>query len=124
MRIHLKNYIHRDLHSGNIFLYSHNLSFIGDLGLCQKVVDKKDNPGKIYGVIPYMAPEVLSRKPYTKESDIYSFGMILWEFTTGKKPFHDRSHKHNVIVGVLGQKPYNGVAVCSYLFYAIFLVFG
>src|SRR5207244_3187817 len=85
--IHEKDYIHHDLHSGNIFSYSISNSNIGDLGLCQQVIDKKDNQNKIFGVIPYLAPEVLSKKPYTKESDIYSFGMIMWEHTTGKKPF-------------------------------------
>src|SRR5207247_7057057 len=76
-KIHEKNYIHHDLHSGNIFSYDTITNVIGDLGLCQQAVDKKDNPNKIYGVIPYMAPEVLSKKLYTKESDIYSFGMII-----------------------------------------------
>src|SRR5207247_2073276 len=101
------NYIHHDLHSGNILSHSIRRSQIGDLGLCQQqVVDKKDNPNKIFGVIPYLAPEVLSSKPYTKESDIYSFGMIMWEFTTGKKPFHDRSHDHCLILNILeGKRP-------------------
>ena len=94
------------MHSGNILSFDICGSRIGDLGLCQQVVDKKDNPNKIYGVIPYLAPEVLSRKPYTKESDIYSFGMIMWEFTTGKKPFHDRSHNHFLITDILkGERP-------------------
>src|SRR5947209_1857627 len=105
-RIHEKNYIHHDLHSGNIFSYDICECEIEDLGLCQQVVDKKDNPNKIYGVIPYLAPEVLSKKPYTKESDIYSFGMIMWEFTTGKKPFHDRPHNHCLILDILrGERP-------------------
>src|SRR6184192_2969383 len=106
MTIHEKNYIHHDLHSGNIFSYNFKGSVIGDLGLCQQVVDKKDNPNKIYGVIPYMAPEVLTKKPYTKESDIYSFGMIMWEFTTGKKPFYDRPHDEYLMLDILkGERP-------------------
>ena len=105
--IHEKNYIHHDLHSNNIFSYSHYRSVIGDLGLCQQVVDKKDNPNKIFGVIPYLAPEVLSKKPYTKKSEIYSFGMIMWEFTTGKKPFHDRPHNHVLILDILRGKRLN-----------------
>ena len=105
MMIHGKNYIHHDLHSGNIFSYV-NWSEIGDLGLCQQVVDKKDNPDKIFGVIPYLAPEVLSKKPYTKGLDIYSFGMIMCEFTTGRKPFHDRPHNHCLITDILkGERP-------------------
>ena len=68
--------------------------------MCQPL-NEKDNPNKIFGVIPYLAPEVLSKKPYTKESDIYSFGMIMWEHTTGKKPFHDRPHDKYLISDIL-----------------------
>src|SRR6266511_2533926 len=94
MEIHRHNYIHHDLHSGNIFSYDIDDNIIGDLGLSQQAINKKDNPNKIYGVVPYLAPEVLLKKPYTKESDIYSFGMIMWEHTTGKKTFYNRSHNH------------------------------
>src|SRR3954469_16235721 len=102
MGIHEKNYIHRDLHSGNI-LSHYRSSQIGDLGLCQQLKEK-DDTNEIFGVIPYLAPEVLSGKPYTKESDIYSFGMIMWEHTTGKKPFYDRSHNHHFNPGHTGRK--------------------
>ena len=92
------------MHSGNILSYDIWNSCIGDLGLCRQVVE--DNKNKIYGVIPYLAPEVLSKKPYTKESDIYSFGMIMWEYTSGKKPFHDRPHNHHLISDILkGERP-------------------
>ena len=100
--IHKKNYIHHDLHSGNIFSYSINNSSIGDLGLCQQL----DDTNEIFGVIPYLAPEVLSGKPYTEKSDIYSLGMIMWEYTTGKKPFYNRSHNHCLILDILeGKRP-------------------
>src|SRR5438094_9320544 len=106
MEIHEKNYIHHDLHSGNIFSYYAWTSLIGNLGICQQVLDRKDNQNKIFGAIPYLAPEVLSKKPYTKESDIYNFGMIMWEHTTGKKPFHDRPHNHILILDILkGERP-------------------
>ncbi|GBC10022.1 hypothetical protein RclHR1_09290005 [Rhizophagus clarus] len=39
-----------------------------------------------------MAPEVLRGKQYTQASDIYSFSMIMWEFTSGISPFNDRAH--------------------------------
>src|SRR6185295_9170099 len=106
MPIHEKKYVHHDLHSGNIFSDDIDDSEIGDLGLCQQLVDKKDDPHKIFGVVPYLAPEVLSKKPYTEKSDIYSFGMIMWEHTTGKKPFHDRAHNHLLISDILnGERP-------------------
>jgi serine/threonine protein kinase len=36
----------------------------------------EEDSGKIYGQMPYVAPEVLNNQPYTKASDIYSFGII------------------------------------------------
>ena len=47
---------------------------------------------KIYGVLPYIAPEILRGNSPTKPSDIYSFGIIMWMLITGIHPFYDRSH--------------------------------
>ncbi|POG73366.1 kinase-like domain-containing protein, partial [Rhizophagus irregularis DAOM 181602=DAOM 197198] len=55
-------------------------------------VNKTANTNEIYGVIPYMAPEVLRGKPYTKAADIYSFGIIMWELTSGIPAFNNRPH--------------------------------
>ncbi|GBB83326.1 hypothetical protein RclHR1_10050009 [Rhizophagus clarus] len=90
--IHEQNLIHCDFHDGNILLnYEETRVFISDLGLCQPVksfLKKYD----IYGVIPFMAPEILRGNPYTPASDIYSFSMIMWEFTSGVPPFNDKAH--------------------------------
>ncbi|CAB4410610.1 unnamed protein product [Rhizophagus irregularis] len=89
--IHEKNLIHCDFHDGNILNHNESALYISDLGLCQPVksVLKKYD---IYGVIPFMAPEVLRGKSYTPASDIYSFSMIMWEFTSGVPPFSDRKY--------------------------------
>src|SRR4051812_16245565 len=69
--IHNKGLIHKDLHSGNI-LYrklrnNHCICLISDLGLCRPVSDQtKGKEKKIYGVLPYVAPEVLKGKVYTQ----------------------------------------------------------
>src|SRR5436305_9658755 len=53
-----------------------------------------------------MAPEVLRGKPYTSVSDIYSFVMIMWEFTSGISPFDDRAHDHHLSLGICkGERP-------------------
>src|SRR5690349_20367538 len=61
--IHVENAIHKDLHPGNA-LYSENDDcwYISDLGLCGPA-DKL--PEQIYGNLPYIAPETISRKEYT-----------------------------------------------------------
>ncbi|KAG9295082.1 hypothetical protein G9A89_017876 [Geosiphon pyriformis] len=58
--------VHRDLHSGNILQYYRSRVCIGDLGLCQPTTRGKDaKEKKIYGVIPYIPPEVLRGEKFT-----------------------------------------------------------
>src|SRR5207244_5286898 len=70
--LHQKNLVHRDFHSGNILKGIEKTScLITDLGLCKPAneITKEEN---VYGVIPYVAPEILLSNPYTRASDIYS----------------------------------------------------
>jgi serine/threonine protein kinase len=70
--IHQKNLVHRDFHTGNILKGIEQTScLITDLGLC-KTVDQITREEKIFGVLPYVAPEVLQGQPYTQAADIYS----------------------------------------------------
>ena len=93
--IHDNGLIHHDFHCGNILNSSGGHTFITDLGLCQPVnANSSLNDEKnIYGVLPYVAPEVLRGKEYTQESDIYGFGIIAYEVCTGLPPYHDVSHE-------------------------------
>ncbi|EXX60453.1 Cdc15p [Rhizophagus irregularis DAOM 197198w] len=97
VNIHRLDIIHRDLHSGNIFFDS--CAYIGDLGISKSATESTDN-NENYGIIPYMAPEIFQGKKYIKDSDIYSFGMIMWEFMTGRRPFWDRNHDIYLIIEI------------------------
>ena len=96
--IHNKGLIHHDFHCGNILNdeLSENSTYphITDLGLCKpaNVTSSQDDDKKIYGVLPYVAPEVLRGKKYTQASDIYGFGIIIYEVCTGLPPYHDIAH--------------------------------
>ncbi|CAI2183553.1 17669_t:CDS:2, partial [Funneliformis geosporum] len=88
---HLKEgYCHKDFHSGNILL-DKTFPYVSDFGLTGPA-DKQISNDKIYGVLPYIAPEVLNGGTYTLASDIYSFGVIMTELSTGNPPFYDRKH--------------------------------
>ncbi|PKC73721.1 kinase-like protein [Rhizophagus irregularis] len=118
--IHKINFIHRDLHSGNILLFRnintiydfrlkhnavHNFWKIGDFGLSQSENDPSKN-NEIYGVIPYIAPEIFNGAKFSKASDIYSLGMIMWELTTGCKPFANVEHDISLIFKIIdGKRP-------------------
>ncbi|CAB4446046.1 unnamed protein product [Rhizophagus irregularis] len=110
--IHKQNLIHHDFHDGNILNHNYKEEenkadkiFISDLGLCQPVKSFLKEY-KIYGVIPFMAPEVLRGKPYTPASDIYSFSIIMWEFTSGIPPFNNRAHDIQLSLSICeGERP-------------------
>ncbi|GBB98239.1 hypothetical protein RclHR1_03180004 [Rhizophagus clarus] len=88
-KIHQYKMIHRNLHIGNILL-SKDKIVISDIGLYGKIDDMDET--NIYGVMPYVAPEVLKGKLYTKAADIYSFSMIMYFIATGRQPFADCAH--------------------------------
>ncbi|CAB5185748.1 unnamed protein product [Rhizophagus irregularis] len=108
--IHHADYTHRDFHSGNILCepnnnnYNNNKWIIADLGLAQPANNTSNN--EIYGVIPYIAPEIFKGSSFSKESDVYSMGMIMWELTAGCKPFANVEHDVNLILKILdGKRP-------------------
>ncbi|CAB4439856.1 unnamed protein product [Rhizophagus irregularis] len=105
--IHQKQMVHCDFHIGNIlinnnnYLYKGNIPIgilISDMGLCGEVGNKDET--KIYGVMPYVAPEVLRGKPYTQAADIYSFGMIMYFIITGRQPFDDCAHDEKLALQI------------------------
>ena len=107
--IHQQKMIHCDFHHGNILKsYSNHILSISDLGLCKPMeyFDSEFKKNDIYGVLPFVAPEVLRGKPYTLASDIYSFSMIMWEFTSGIPPFNDRAHDFQLCYNICkGERP-------------------
>ncbi|CAB4431917.1 unnamed protein product [Rhizophagus irregularis] len=112
-KIHENKMVHRDFHIGNILMsfkagryaYSGNSPidiYISDMGLCGEVSNTDEK--KIYGVMSFVAPEVLKGKPYTQAADIYSFGMIMYFVATTKQPFANIAHD-----GILALKICNGI---------------
>ncbi|GBC06544.1 hypothetical protein RclHR1_00690034 [Rhizophagus clarus] len=88
--IHNSGFVHKDFHSGNILFYYG--PFISDLGMCQPANKRTVKEEGTYGVLPYVAPEVLRGHQYTKAADIYSFGIIMNEFLSEEIPFNDIPH--------------------------------
>src|SRR5260363_266173 len=83
--IHSHDLIHCDLHSVNILQSDLKSAYIADLGLSITAnIALKSKSDRICGILPYIAPEVLHNQRYTKASDIYSLGIIMWEILYGK----------------------------------------
>ena len=100
---HARNLIHRDIKPQNIMLTHRRQVKILDFGLAKSVTgggmldsDAETQPlltraGAIVGTVPYMSPEQVKGEALDSRSDIFSFGAVLYEMFTGRRPFAAKS---------------------------------
>jgi serine/threonine protein kinase/Tfp pilus assembly protein PilF len=93
---HDRGVVHRDLKSANIVITAEGDAKVLDFGLArraefdaQQVTQSRDplSRGEIAGTLPYMAPELLRGELAEPRSDIWAFGVLLYEMATGELPF-------------------------------------
>ena len=99
---HDRSVVHRDLKSSNVMITPEGRVKVLDFGLAmslrkeqlddatRSVVDLGSG-SELVGTLSYMAPEILQGQTGTYQSDIWAFGVLLYEAATGKLPFHGRT---------------------------------
>jgi serine/threonine protein kinase len=100
--LHENRVLHRDLKLDNLLV----VSVLPDDPVCVKLTDFGSSRAvseKIQnsytsgiGTPIYMAPEILTKKPYDTKSDVYSFGVMLWVLYTQKQPYTNFDHSWDV----------------------------
>ena len=116
---HRAGIVHRDIKPENVMIRPDGLVKILDFGIA-KLTEKKaesidaeaataikaegTSPGMIIGTASYMSPEQACGKPVDARSDIFSFGVVLYEMLSGKQPF-EGENALDVIGSILNKEP-------------------
>ncbi|MBI3678985.1 MAG: serine/threonine protein kinase [Acidobacteria bacterium] len=94
--LHERGIVHRDLKPGNVMLVQgasgSTRAVVSDLGLARATIDASgrdalSRPGNVFGTVDYMAPEQLMGKDVSPATDLYAFGLVMYEMVTGVRPF-------------------------------------
>ncbi|UYV64783.1 PTK2 [Cordylochernes scorpioides] len=94
-----RKFVHRDIAARNVLVYAHDCVKLGDFGLSRWVEDHsyyKASRGKL--PIKWMAPESINFRRFTTASDVWMFGVCMWEILMlGVKPF--QGVRNNEVIG-------------------------
>ena len=102
---HSHGVVHRDVKADNILVSLHGVPKITDFGLARlENRSRLTSPGTVMGTITAMAPEQLMAEDADRRTDIWAFGVLLYEMLTGKKPF-ERSNAQETMQAILHEMP-------------------
>ncbi len=89
---HTQGVIHRDLKPQNILLTEEDVVKLTDFGLARLIGKTRiTREGSLMGTFTYLAPELILGQEASPQSDLYAFGIILYELVAGRLPFDDES---------------------------------
>jgi len=117
--LHARNIVHGDLTANNVLLTSAEgdarrfTAKVADFGLARVLEAGAGVTTKTYGTVTHMPPELLTDGLLSKAADVYAFGVLLWELTTGQKPYQGMSHGQIVHARAAGPRSRRAAALTA-----------
>jgi hypothetical protein len=84
---HKRGIIHRDIKPGNVMVNKDGIVKVVDFGIARVLESSKTQTGMLIGTFSYMAPELFHGEHANERSDIWSFGVLLYELIASRRPF-------------------------------------
>src|SRR5690606_17425363 len=84
---HKNGVIHRDLKPSNVLIDESGTPRVMDFGIARRVDGSADGSGELSGTPAYMAPEYISGRAVSEQTDVFAAGLILLEMLTGRRVF-------------------------------------
>ena len=91
--LHKNDFIHRDIKPENILIFDNKVCKLCDFGCCVELNGKQRST--YCGTTEYMSPEIVNKMEYSKEIDIWSLGILLYEMIHGYSPFNPNNEYYN-----------------------------
>jgi len=100
---HENGVVHRDIKPANVILLADGRIKVADFGIARIENSELTRAGTVMGTPSYMSPEQFLGVPVDSRTDIFSCGVILYQFLTGEKPFVGSTH--TIMYKVLNEEP-------------------
>jgi len=105
--LHSEKIIHRDLAARNILLTASMEAVVSDFGFARAVASENDSRSTqtqaFYGPLKWMAPEALERQVYSVKTDVWAYGVTVWEILTRKEPYGNMNLPQTTLAVMTGK---------------------
>jgi serine/threonine-protein kinase len=111
---HERGLVHRDIKPANLFFENSGRAVVLDFGMVRVAESELTKAGAAVGTVNYMAPEQIQGERCTPASDVFSAGIVFYQFATGRHPFSTKDRSlAQVVSAIVFEAPPKLSGICA-----------